>query len=291
MIRTPAPPVRRRSGFKPTSPPPAPRGVRRRAGAAVGVWAIRLFILPHVCVGVFLILAMVFMPVWALAGKESTAAVTRAWTTRSKNSTTYRIAYVDPTDGRTTRDDSVSRKEFDRLSRLLPTRGTAETQAVEADPNDAPAATTTVRSLGVGAYTYRGVVEPGASGWGTVGFVWLFGLFWNGIVSVFFFAVYVGPFRDKRLHRHGESTLGRITGKTTRRGSKGGTRYVLKYAFTPSRRGITERTRDVGEATGEYTVERSQWEETAEGDEVWVLHWPGRAKPSALYGYGPYAAG
>jgi hypothetical protein len=291
MRSAPPPSSTRRSGFRPPPPPPpAPRSVRRRPGAAVGLWAIRLFILPHTCVGVGLIAAMVFMPFWVLAGTDTTTTVTRVWTTRSKNTTSYRIEYTDPADGRSTREDTVTGQEYERLSRLLKTPGAVD--AVEADPTLPPAAALKVRSLRIGPYTHRGVIEPGASGWGTVGVVWLIGLFWNGIVSIFFYLIYVAPMREKRLHRNGDATLGRITGKTTRRGQKGGTRYVLKYTFTPPRRGISERSRrDDGESSSEYVVERAQWDAAAEGDEVWVLHWPDRAKPNVLYGYGSYCAG
>src|SRR6478609_8687602 len=71
----------RRPGFKPTAPPPAPREVRRRLGTLIGLWVIRLFILPHTLVGIGLLVAMLFLPFWQLCGSNSLAPATRVWST------------------------------------------------------------------------------------------------------------------------------------------------------------------------------------------------------------------
>ena len=118
--------------------------------------------------------------------------------------------------------------------------------------------------------------------------VWLFGALWNAVVSVFFYMAYVAPARKLRLQRHGEASLGRIVAKRTEEG-EGSAVYILEYAFVPGRR---DARRVVGDETKDkQTVEKREWDDVVEGDEVWVVHWPGRPKPSALYGVGPFVFG
>jgi len=71
--------------------PPAlisiPRRVRRVGwGHIIGVWAIRLFLLPHTLVGFGVMGAAIGYPIWAQFGHDYTAQVkeTRYYTTTSK---------------------------------------------------------------------------------------------------------------------------------------------------------------------------------------------------------------
>src|SRR5690349_15874354 len=94
----------RRPGFKSSPPPPAPRDVPRRTANVVGLWVMRLFILPHVLVGLGLLVAMVFMPLWQSYGTTSAAVVKRVYTSTttlsarsgSKIRTVYHVEYFDP---------------------------------------------------------------------------------------------------------------------------------------------------------------------------------------------------
>ena len=266
-------------------PPSAPREFKRRPGALIGLWGLRLFILPHTLVGIGLLGAMLFMPLWQMLGTTSMTPATRVWTTSSNTKTTktsYHVEYRDPVSGKL-KETGIGRAEFDRLSKLLPVKNA---EPVQKSSVVAPAARVTAKSLKVGQWHYTDVIDAGSSGWKTVGFIWLFGLFWNAIVSVFAFMIYVQPWRDKRLRRDGDASPGRIIEKRTAKGNKGRTRYLLKYAFSP-RGGMSLRRRpSEEETTAEEDVSKDEWEAAAEGDEVWVLHWPGRAKPSALWGVG-----
>jgi hypothetical protein len=268
-------------GFTPTRPPPAPREARRRFGANFGIWAIRLFILPHMLAGAFFLFAMLAMPAWVLSGQNTTTPVTRVWSDVSKGKTYYRLAYIDPATGKPSGQSTIDRAEYERLSKLL-----ATSRPVEADPNAPSPPMVTVHTLGTGTFSHSEVLMPGESGWKTVGLIWLFGLFWNGILSFFVFAVWVGPHQERNLYRDGEATLGRLTAKSTARRSKGGTTYLLTYAFTPSRGGMMPKSS--AEASGKQTVEKNEWERASEGEAVWVLHWPGKDKPSLLYGHGSF---
>jgi hypothetical protein len=274
----------RRPGFKPVPPPPAPREVKRRAGAQFGLWAIRLFILPHTLFGIALLGAMLFLPIWQLCGTESMAPATRAWASSTRRSTNYQVEYVDPVTGKLRQRGGLARVEFDRIAKLLRIQDAART-SVDADTKPSPVPVVRVKTLKIGQWHYSDVIAAGSSGWKAVGGVWAMGLFWNAIIGVFAFMVYVQPWRQWRLRRNGEASPGRIVEKRTMSGSKGRRRYVLKYAFSPGAR--SGRNRPGGEESiAEQDVTKSAWDAASEGDEVWVLHWPGKAKPSALWEMG-----
>jgi hypothetical protein len=220
-------------------------------------------------------------------GTTSAAPVTRAYTsTSSKNRTTYYVEYVDPSPPaktKRTKRDSIGRAEYERLLHALSASNRTEPAS---RPTTAPAPTVNVKTLQVGRWHYTGLIEPGSSGWKTVGLVWLFGLFWNAIVGLFAFGVYVVPWKDKRLRRDGEASPGRIVQKRTAKGSKGTTRYILTYTFTPTTGFGTRPRPGDPQVTEEQVVARTEWDAASEGDEVWVLHWPGKLKPNVLWGMG-----
>jgi hypothetical protein len=143
-----------------------------------------------------------------------------------------------------------------------------------------------VKTLRVGRWAYYDVINVGTSRWKRVGAIWAFGAFWNALLSVFVYLAFVRPERQKRLIRDGQATLGRIVSKRVSKGEDS-TRHILTYAFNPSATSMTRRSAG-DEANAEQDVDPAEWADALEGDEVWVLHWQGRAKPSALYGYGPF---
>jgi len=249
----------------------------------------RLFILPFALVGIGALAAMVFMPIWVTRGTLSTQAVVRAWEQRGED-TSYHVRYVHPISGKANAKSSISRAEYRRLATHVPTgRRTPAEEALEVGNVATPAATVTVRTLPVGRWAYYDVINAGTTGWKKVWAVWAFGAFWNAVTSLFVYLAFVKPARTKRLYRDGQATLGRIVSKRISK-SDDTTRHILEYAFDPS--SSPSRRAAAGNAlTAEQDVDQREWEDALEADEVWVLHWPGRPKPSTLYGYGPFVVG
>src|ERR1051326_4402735 len=130
--------------------PPPPRDVHGGPGCAI--WVMRLFILPHMCVGVFLIGQVLVGVLNAAFGTDVQATVTRAYTkTGSKGGTIYYIDYQYSAGGRVyTNSESVG----------------VTTYAAVGHPEDAEnrAATVRVRRLEFGPLHYHRLIE-GHSAW------------------------------------------------------------------------------------------------------------------------------
>src|SRR5436853_5751233 len=73
----------------------AGRKSRGRSGdvpQGLGLWGLRLFILPHTFVGLFLIGQVLLTILWLIAGDDMTGRITRAWTEQHKG-TNYYVGY------------------------------------------------------------------------------------------------------------------------------------------------------------------------------------------------------
>src|SRR4051794_6798744 len=92
----------------PSDLPDPPRRLRRRAGwgPVVGLWFLRLFILPHTLVGIGLIAASLFAPFLWLCGVDVPGEITKLEVTRRKGDevcnvhyvyTVYNVAYANAT--------------------------------------------------------------------------------------------------------------------------------------------------------------------------------------------------
>src|SRR3954463_13410796 len=97
-----------------------PRQVRRRVGSSgCGILIGRLFILPHMLIGLFLLLVMVPATIAAVYfGEVRDGRLVKTWTTKSsKGSISYRMKYAyDAAGVEHTSDKTISRKEYDKLS-------------------------------------------------------------------------------------------------------------------------------------------------------------------------------
>lgn len=164
-------------------------------GGSVGLWAARLFALPHTLVGLYLLLMMIVGPLWVVAGRDTQRPVARVWEecTR-KGNWICKLSVRDEASGEEKGERQIPRAEFDRVLR-----------AIEASP-EAPV-TVAVRRLGIGKLAFERPVLEGESGWGQIAFYWPFGLFWNAILSVFIYSFYWAPFREWRLRRRGPRFL------------------------------------------------------------------------------------
>ena len=116
---------------------------------------------------------------------------------------------------------------------------------------------------------------PGAR-WG-MAFLILFTLFWCFCTGLLVMEVYIRPWQLKRLHRRGHATPGVITDRQVDDSGENRT-YTLSYSF---------RVNDRYE-TAKMTVHADDYYAAKIGQQVAVLHWPRRSKPSTIYGLGDY---
>jgi hypothetical protein len=56
-------------------------------------------------------------------------------------------------------------------------------------------------------------------------------LFWNGILSVFLYGIFLSPYRQKRLLRHGHEAAGRLTSMTSYQGGRGRMNSRVVYVY------------------------------------------------------------
>jgi hypothetical protein len=238
------------------------RAVRMRPGQGCSIWFIRLFLLPHTLVGLFFLLAMPASILWAVFGADHAAAVDRLWTTTSKNRTRYHAAYVyDLSPGRVRRgEDTIDADLYQQLQRAAQKSRTLR-----------------VHALGDPPLFHNAVVRGPADVWKHVGSIWLFGLFWNGVMSIFVYFIYYVPWRLRRLYHSGTATIGQVISKRVSRGKS--TSYFVRYRF------------DAGEGApreSETSTDRKRYEAIQHGAPVIILYDPARPRRNVAYDYGLY---
>ena len=198
--------------------PPPPRTVH--GGPGFGVWFARLFIMPHLCCGIGLLGFVLITALTAAFGTDVTALVTNAHTSRgSKGSTNYSLDYRYRIGGTEyTHSSSVGARTYSSCA-----------PAGRLHDAEGPVARLHVRHLGFGPWHYQAVVEEGSL-WKIAGGMFLMALFWNGIVSVFVYVLWVAPIRNRRLIRSGETTAGKVLKTRISRGKS--TSYYATFGFT-----------------------------------------------------------
>ena len=240
--------------------PPPPRKVH--GGGGFGLWFIRLFILPHMCVGVGMVGFLVLNLLVAAFGTGASAVVTHLHTSRgNKGSTAYHVDYHYTLEGR----------EFSHS-------GTVGAAAYAALPRpkdlEGPASTLPVRHLNLGRWHYQVITLEG-SAWKTAGGILLFALFWNGILSVFVYVAWVAPLRARWLVRGGQTTMGMILTSRAARGSKS-TSYYATFRFRDPATGQ--------EIQREMSLPGlAQYNEARAGREVTVIYQPEKPRRALVY--------
>ena len=113
------------------------------------------------------------------------------------------------------------------------------------------------------------------SPWESVGLAFLFALFWNGVLSIFVYMLWIGPWQAKRLCQCGTAVPGRISGKHISRGKT--TSYYLDYEFVQPPFGLRKKRQYVPSA---------RYQQTHVGEMVTVLCFPNKKRPTVVYEYG-----
>jgi hypothetical protein len=252
-----------------TSPPPRRVGYRGGAKMGCGLWFIRLFILPHTLVGIGLLCAACWYTgmyaAVSLLGEICDGKIVKKETRKHKSGQTHYAHYVFTSDGNEYAGEvSVNEAGFAQIN---------EGDAI------------TVHALSAWPNQCHWPRVPGHSPLLTIGGVWAATLFWNGILSVFFWGAYLRPLRNRWLIRYGEPTQGIVREVKAYQG-KGAASYRITYEYaTPPRDGAESQlhTRKITSTSKEAANARA-------GELVTVLYYPQKPWRSLVYPYSEYRA-
>ena len=248
--------------MEPANPPthlPRPPRVAR-GGVGCGLWFLRLFIMPHMCVGVALFAFWILTVIATVFGTETSAVVTKTHVTKgSKGGTNYSIDYRYSVDGQSyTNSSSVEHHIYATVD---------DPQKIEEG-----LASLRIRHIGLGSW-HSSLVQEKYS-WKKIGFLLFAMLFWNGIMSVFVYIAWVAPLRTRWLVRHGIATPGTIVGRRKVYGKR--IQYYVTFKFQEPVSGQ--------EFQREMQVPGEKYYDIAkEGRAVTVLYKPGKRKRSLVY--------
>lgn len=195
------------------NPKKLPRKVRyRNKSGCLGIWGIRLFILPHTLVGLGVALMFLFKITLGLFGSRVDGRFeNESSKLSSKRKTITLLTYsffanqerhfveVEVSDSRNRMLKEKARLPIVYLA-ILPRQ---TSQLMETDQMFPP------------------------DTWVSGGIA----LFWNSILSVFIYAIYILPYRKKRLLMYGVETSGQVTACSSHRGPKGGIRYAVAFSY------------------------------------------------------------
>jgi hypothetical protein len=110
-------------------------------------------------------------------------------------------------------------------------------------------------------------------------------VFWNGIMSIFVYMLYVRPWRQRWMVRRGLPTAGLV--RQVQQWSNKGTKMVrIRYDYAVPAGGHTRG----GVFSGKMTASGSQVNAVAIGEIVTVLYNPGRPHRSLVYALADYKA-
>ncbi len=239
------------------SPPPRP--IRRRRPSQAGTWLVRLFILPHTLVGIGLTFFLLLVFALILFGSNTQGHVLEKSTSKVKNGYAYHIHYQYEVDHLIhTKKETVSLPEYNALN---------EGSEIQ------------VKYLNFGFHVFGTMIRPQPHPWQQVGMVVFFTVFWNGIVMVFAWAIYIDPWIRKRLVQLGVTAEGKILSKDVvrRKTAVYQVQYEFRPAFGPMRIGTMQ-------------VQQADWEQAEAGQQVTILHFANHPRWSLIYRFADFEA-
>jgi Protein of unknown function (DUF3592) len=263
----------RTHAIEPELAAPTPRTVRYRDGWATGcgLWVVRLFLLPHTIIGIGALAAAlwstgVYVGVLAFGTDFQGQVVKKEERPGSKGKTYRYVHYEYMVDGRLhTGWVTVSGVDYEQV-----TAGDRFTvRALESAPDTDP-----------------WVGLPGQTPLSDLGGKWFFALFWNGVMSVAVWFIYVRPWQVRRLVRWGQPTEGIVRAATVsiHKGTKS-YHVTCEYAAPADEDplGPTVFTRKM-------TCTQKSAADVKLGNLVTVLYDPHRPKRSVIYRLTDYRA-
>lgn len=241
---------------------PPPRSLRRKGGVLGGCGLVfgRLFIMPHTIAGIVLLCMVPLAFAEMYFGAVHQGSITAKWTTYSKR-TNYHLRYAYDAGGKHRTDErSCSQKEYDPIN-----------------PARDPPPTIEIRSIDILGLHFHEALLPGESRWAKVALIAGVALFWNGVLSVFVYLLWIAPWQEKRLYRRGTPVPGRVFGKHTRSGKS--ISYYLDYEFIHPQLGMLRK---------QQSVQSKPYHEAHQGQMVTILCYPQKKRPSVIYEYGNF---
>jgi len=215
-------------------------------------------------IGVLLLLAVPATIAAVFFGNVHRGRVVKAWTARSsKGRTNYHLKYAYDAGGREkTGERTISNRQYGELT------GASTGNIV------LPIQVWTVH---LGGFYFDQVVLSDESPWVSVGLTVLFALFWNGVLSIFVYFIWIAPWQEKRLYRWGTPVPGRITAMHTRSGKR--ISYCLDYEFIQPQLGLLRK---------QQPIQGKQYRQAHKGQLVTVLCYPHKKRPAVIYEYGNF---
>jgi hypothetical protein len=226
--------------------------------------------LPHTLVGIGMLVFFIYSLAAFIAicsvGERFPGEITSLSTTRgNKGGTTYHVNYRYEVDGtRYSESESVSADIYHRLKE----RQKIEVDALRSWPTWCP----------------QPVIEGHSSAWGVLVLAF-FATFWNAIVGVFLWALFVQPLRLKKLVQTGWPAVGTIISTEMRSGKS--TTYLARYRFQAAPTNPEHKLLGV---YGECMVPKEMYASIKNGEQVTVLYDPNRPKSNLVYEYADYRA-
>jgi Protein of unknown function (DUF3592) len=250
---------------------PLPRQVRAREGCAYGcgIWFFRLFMLPHTLIGPWLLFKAVWQIVLSvgvlLAGQDVDGKIVRKVETQGKKGPYYSAEYTYVVD-------------------QVQYQGRVSLDANEyAAMREGQAITVKVYKPGVDFGHWPGVASY--SPLREIGGIAFVALFWNSIMSIFVYMLYVRPWRLRQLVRWGRTTEGIVRG--IQRWTNKGNKYVkIRYEYVVP----PEEHSPGGVFSGTTTGSASFGESIKVGSVVTVIYSPRRPKRNLLYALADFKA-
>jgi hypothetical protein len=170
---------------------PLSPGKSQRVKNAAGLWFARVFIVPHFLIGLGLAAYVVLEILAAALGSTTTATIQRTEALSSKRSMQYTAHYVYTAHGTDYQDtQQISASLYHRWS---PPAATGPEQAV-------PAIKTEVWYFVLGPWHTSRLPEAESTA-KRLGFYAAMAVFWNGIMSIFVYILWIAPFREWRRER------------------------------------------------------------------------------------------
>jgi hypothetical protein len=238
--------------------------VRCSVGRIAELWLGRIFTLPHTLIGIGALGYWLFLLLWGMFGSDIPAVVTGSDTHKTrKGGTVYMLRYEFAAGGKTkSASSSVNRALYDRIQ-----------------AEDTARPSLTVRYLSIAGFDHYELREGRSGVWSTFGFLTIWVSFWNSIMGLIVYHIWIQPIRVRFLYKYGDVTGGRLVGKRTRTGKS--TTYYASYEFRHPITGETVRSET-------QVRNRMDWQGATEGQPVTILYAFNKPKRSTVYEFGGY---
>jgi hypothetical protein len=245
------PPIPNRPPRKAVMLPPPPRQIRRTVGTPRGVWIIRVVLLVFAVIGYYLARAALKELAMGTVGRQTTATVIRTDAfTMPDRSTRVRATYTYEDHGSHYEDVTT-----------VPTGATMRVGS-----------TFPVKSVHLGRIGWS--VPASQAGGGAYCCLLPFAIIWNLVVIFMLRLLFLGPWRGRRLLKHGECAEGIVTAKEPVDAANPSGSWRITCEFTSS---WGERR------TKQITWPASYQAELQVGDHVPVLYWPNNPSRAAIF--------